>query len=56
MLNNFRNWYLKNQNEITWCLIGFLVAASLSSFSRGEYVDGLFSLLMAYANYLLNKK
>ena len=56
MLSNFRLWYLRNQTEITWCLIGFLVAAALNSFSRGEYIDCSFSLLMAYAHYLLNTK
>ena len=56
MLNQFKNWYLQNQNEITWCLIGFLTASALSSFSRGNYGDMLFSLLLAFANYYLNKK
>jgi hypothetical protein len=56
MLDNFRSWYLKNQNEITWFLIGFLIAASIHSFSIGEYEDMGFSLLLAFANYYLNKK
>jgi hypothetical protein len=56
MLTNFRNWYLKNQNEITWFLIGFLIAAAVYSFSKGEYEDAGFSLLMAFANYYLNRK
>ena len=56
MLGNFRSWYLKNQNEITWCLIGFLIAAAVSSFSRGEYEDMTFSLALAFANYYLNKR
>ena len=56
MLNKFRDWYLTNQNEITWCLIGFLIAAALSSFSRGEYADMSFRLVLAYANYYLNKR
>jgi hypothetical protein len=56
MLTNFRNWYLKNQNEITWFLVGFLIAAALNSISRGEYTDAGFSLLLAYANYYLNRK
>ena len=56
MLNNFRNWYLRNQNEITWALIGFLIASAVSSFSRGEYADMSFSLVLAYANYYLNKQ
>jgi hypothetical protein len=56
MLDKFRLWYLKNQNEITWFLIGFLVASAISSFSRGEYEDMLFSLCLAGANYYLNKR
>lgn len=56
MLDNFRSWYLKNQNEITWFLIGFLIAASLHSFSMGNYTDAAFSLVLAFANYYLNKR
>jgi hypothetical protein len=56
MFENFRQWYLKNQNEITWFLIGFLIAAAVHLFNKGEYTDAGFSLLMAFANYLLNKK
>ena len=55
-MNAFRNWYLKNQNEITWFLIGFLIATTMHLFSKGEYEDAAFSLLMAFANYYLNKK
>jgi hypothetical protein len=55
-MNGLRRWYLRNQNEITWFLIGFLIAAALESFSKGEYADAGFSLLMAWANYYLNKQ
>jgi hypothetical protein len=55
-MNRFRHWYLTNQTEITWFLIGFLIAAALHSFSIGEYEDMGFSLLMAFANYYLNRK
>jgi hypothetical protein len=56
MLDHFKNWYFKNQNEITWFLIGFLIASAVSSFSRGEYGDMTFSLVLVFANYYLNKK
>ena len=56
MLDKFRSWYLRNQNEITWFLIGFLIASAIHSFSVGNYEDMTFSLLMAFANYYLNKK
>lgn len=55
-MTTFRQWYLRNQNEITWFLIGFLIAAAVHSFGKGEYADAGFSLLLAFANYLLNKK
>lgn len=55
-MNKFRQWYQKNYIEITWFIIGFLIAAALSSFSRGEYGDMLFSLVLAFANYYLSKK
>lgn len=55
-MNGIRRWYLTNQNKITWFLIGFLVAASIYSFSAGEYEDAAFNMLMAFANYYLNKK
>jgi hypothetical protein len=56
MLSRFRWWYLCNQTEITWFLIGFLIASAAHSFSRGNYGDMTFSLLLAVANYYLNKK
>ena len=55
-MDKFRAWYLKNQNEITWFLIGFLIASALHSFSVSNYEDMAFSLLLAFANYYLNKR
>jgi hypothetical protein len=54
-MNNFKRWYLSNQNEITWFLIGFLIAGALYSFSSGNYGDAAFSLVLAFANYYLNR-
>ena len=54
-MNSIRDWYLKNQNNITWFMIGFLIAAALNSFSQGNYGDTAFSLALAFANYYINK-
>jgi len=54
MLNNFRQWYLTNQKEITWFLIGFLVFAGLQDLSVGNYVGAFVSFALAYINYKLN--
>ena len=54
MLERFRQWYLTNQKEITWFLIGFLVFAGLQDLSVGNYVGALVSFGLAYINYKLN--
>lgn len=54
-MNKFRQWYTDNYTEITWFIIGFLIAAALESFSKGNYSDALFSLVLAGANYYLSK-
>jgi hypothetical protein len=54
MLNNFRQWYLTNQTEITWFLIGVLVLAGLQDFGVGNYVGAFVSFALAYINYKLN--
>lgn len=55
-MDKFRSWYLSNAVEITWFIIGFLIAAALESFGKGNYTDAVFSLALAFANYYLNKK
>jgi hypothetical protein len=55
-MDKFKQWYWGNYTQITWFLIGFLIASALASFSKGEYSDMAFSLLLAFANYLLYKQ
>jgi hypothetical protein len=55
-MNKFRRWYLYNATEITWFIIGFLIATALDSLGKGNYTDAVFSLVLAFANYYLNKK
>lgn len=56
MLERFRNWYLTNQIEITWFLIGFLIMSALVDFGRGNFIGMTISLAIAYINYLFVKK
>jgi len=53
-MNNIRAWYLKNQTEITWFLIGWLVLAGVQDLSYGNYVGAAISWGLAYINYKLN--
>ena len=55
-MNAIRSWYLRNYNEITWFLIGFLVMAGLSDLGQGDYTGAVISFGLAYINYLFNKK
>jgi hypothetical protein len=56
MLDNFRNWYIRNYTEITWFLIGFLVMAGLTDLATGDYLGAVLSFGIAYVNYLFNKR
>jgi hypothetical protein len=51
MLNKFKKWYMQNDVEITWTVIGALSAFGISDFAQGFYVSGVISLLFAYLNY-----
>jgi len=55
-MNKFRQWYLNNTVEIAWFIIGFLIATALDSLGKGDYTDAVFSSVLAFANYYLNKK
>ena len=55
-MNKFRQWYLRNQDEITWFLIGFLTMAGIASFGRGAWIIALVYWAIAYLNYFLYKR
>jgi hypothetical protein len=56
LMNKFRAWYLRNQDAITWFLIGWLTLAGIYDFGRGEYVGALVLWSIAIVNYLFVKK
>jgi hypothetical protein len=55
-MNKFKAWYLHNQTEITWFLIGWLVLAGIYDFGRGEYVGALVLWAIALVNYIFVNK
>lgn len=55
-MNKFRQWYLSNSNEITWFLIGFLIAGGIESLAKGHYGNAALSFGIAYLNYFMNKR
>lgn len=53
-MNNFKLWYLKNQTEITWFLMGWLVLSGIQDLGNENYFGALISFGLAYLNYKLN--
>lgn len=54
-MSNFKNWYVSNQDAITWFIIGFLTQTMLYNFSHGDWVWGLVSAALIWLNYSLRK-
>jgi hypothetical protein len=52
-MNKFKLWYLKNQTEITWFLMGWLVLAGFQDLAQGNYIGSAISFGLAYLNYKL---
>lgn len=56
MLDKFKQWYYTYYTEITWFIIGFLIAAGLQEISVGDYTGAVISFGIAWINYLFVKK
>ena len=52
-MNNFRNWYIRNQDAITWFIIGWLTFASIDNFIDGKYFWAAFNAALIWLNYKL---
>ena len=53
-MSDFRNWYVRNQDAITWFIIGWLSMACLDNLARGSYFWAAVDFALAYFNYKLN--
>ena len=56
MLKNFRAWYLRNQVQITWFLIGWLAFGGAIHFGTGNYIGAIVLWVIALANYVFVKR
>ena len=50
-MSQFRNWYVRNQDVITWFIIGFLSMSMLVSLLNGNYVWAAIDAVIIYVNY-----
>ncbi len=53
MMNSFRNWYIRNQDAISWFIIGWMSLAALDALVEGKYIWALFNAGIAWLNYSL---
>ena len=49
-MNSFKNWYVGNQDAITWFIIGFLTMGMFESIAAGEYGSAAFSAALIIVN------
>lgn len=56
MANTIRRWFYRYNTEITWAIIGALVAWGIDNLIDGHYVSALFDFGFAYLNYILNTR
>lgn len=54
-MNNFRQWYLRNQTNITWFIVGWMALAFLYDFGRGDWLWCAIDALIIWANVAFNK-
>lgn len=50
-MSNFFNWCVRNQDAITWFLIGWLSFSAVDHFIKGQYGWALFNVVLVYVNY-----
>lgn len=53
MMNNFRNWYVRNQDAITWFIIGWLSLNCVNNLAKGEFIWAAVDLLIIWLNVKL---
>ena len=55
MMNSLTNWYVGNQDAITWFIIGVLTMTTLNSLALGNYGWAVISAFLVWVNYKLRK-
>ena len=51
MMTQFRNWYVRNQDAITWFVIGLLSLATLDYVIKGDWLWATISAVLVVINY-----
>jgi hypothetical protein len=54
-MNKFRQWYVDNQDAITWFIIGWLTFAMLDNIVQQQYTWAVVQAVLIWINYKLSK-
>ena len=54
-MSYIKNWYVSNQDAITWFVIGFLTYSLMLTVGRGEWIWAVITALLIWLNYTLRK-
>lgn len=54
-MSNFRNWYVRNQDAITWFIVGFLTVNLIHNLANQEWIWAVINSVLIYANVKLNR-
>lgn len=52
MFDNFRRWYLRHYEAITWFLIGFISLDLVLAFGRGDWTAVVIDAVIIALNYI----
>lgn len=54
-MDQFKNWYMRNQDAITWFIIGWLAFGMLDNVVKQEYIWAAVQAVLIWINYKLSK-
>jgi hypothetical protein len=54
-MNSFKNWYVYNQDAISWFIIGWMSLACLDALAEGRYIWAMINAGLVWLNYKLIK-
>jgi len=52
-MNTFKRWYVRNDDAITWFIIGWMVLSCMNNVSNQQYVLALVDAVIVFINYKL---
>lgn len=54
-MDNFRDWYLRNQVRITWFIIGWMTISGFHNLGQEKYLWAVIDFALAYLNYHMDR-